>query len=251
MKEIEQLIEKAGLSSGEVKVYLSLVELGQSSVGAIVDTSKVSSSKVYEILNRLITKGLVSSVSNDSIKQFRAESPEQLIEFVADKEKELSTIKENLQKNMSMIMSKINSADKKAVTTVYEGFRGMKSVFEQSLRELKKEDIMYVSGISSSTEEIRTYFLHYYKRQARLGFNIKAIFDETAVEKAKERKNKCTEFRFLQKGIITPASIVVYKNKTIIEVGNPDYILTILINNKEIAESFKKNFELLWKIAKH
>lgn len=250
MKEIEQLIEKAGLSSGEARVYLSLAELGQSSVGAIVNKSKVSSSKVYEILNRLIIKGLVSSVSNEGVKQFKAESPERLIEFVSDKEKELQNVRENLQKNISIIMSKINTADKKAVTTVYEGFRGMKSVFEQSLDELKKGDIMYVSGISSSTEEIRTYFLHYYKRQAKIGFNIKAIFDETAIDKAEERKNKFTEFRFLQKGIITPASIVVYKNKTIIEVGNPNYILTILINNKEIGDSFKKNFELLWKLAK-
>jgi sugar-specific transcriptional regulator TrmB len=250
MKELELLIEKAGLSPGEAKVYLSLAELGLTSVGAIVSKSGVSSSKVYSILERLIKKGLVSSISNEGIKQFKAEDPHQLFEYIEEKEKELQNVKENLQKNMSFLMQKINNSEKQAITTVYEGFKGMKSVFEKSLEELKKGDNMYVSGISESTEEIRTYFLHYFKKQAKIGFNVKAIFDETAKEKAKERKNRFTEFRFMPKGIITPSTIVVYHNKTIIEVGNPNYTLTILINNKEIANSFKKNFELLWKIAK-
>ena len=54
----------------------------------------------------------------------------------------------------------------------------------------------------------------------------------------------------MPKGIITPATMVIYKDKTIIEVGNPNYILTIVINNREIANSFKRNFELLWRLAK-
>jgi hypothetical protein len=122
--------------------------------------------------------------------------------------------------------------------------------FVKSLEELKKGDEMYISGISESTEEIRNYFIHYYKKQAKIGFKIKAIFDETAEKKAKERKNKVTEFRYMPKGIITPATVTVYNNKTIIEVGNQAYILTILINNNEIANSFKKQFELLWKLSK-
>jgi sugar-specific transcriptional regulator TrmB len=250
MKEIEQLIEKAGLSRGETKVYLALVELGLSSVGNIIIKSGVSSSKVYDILNRLAKKGLVSSINNEGVKQFKAENPEQLFDYINEKEKELQDVKENLHKSISQIMNKINSSDKKTITTVYEGFKGLKSVFEQSFEELKKEDTMYVSGISESTEQIRTYFLHYFRKQAKIGFNVKAIFDETAIEKAKERKNKHTEFRFMSRGVIMPATMVVYKNKTILEVGNPNYILTILINNQEIANSFKKNFELLWKLAK-
>jgi len=250
MKELENILEKSGLSRGESKVYLSLVELGVSSVGAIVAKSGVSTSKVYEILNRLIKKGLVSHVEREGVKRFSAENPEQIVELLSIKEKEIIETKTELEKNLSKIYERINSAQKTAVTTIYEGFKGMKYVFDKSLDELKKGDIMYLFGVSESTEEIRTYFYHYFKKQGKTGFKAKVIFDETAIEKAKERKNKFTEFRFMPKGTITPATITVYHNKTIIEVGNPNYILTILINNKEISESFKKNFELLWKIAK-
>jgi HTH-type transcriptional regulator, sugar sensing transcriptional regulator len=248
--ELHELLEKSGLTHGEAKVYLALAELGLTSVGPIVSKSRVSTSKVYSILSRLIKKGLVSSVVNSGVKNFKAEDPKQLLEYINNKESEIQKIKIELENNISQIFNKIQLSEKNATTSVYEGFKGMKSVFDRSLEELKKGDVIYVSGISTSTEEIRTYFLHYYKKQAKIGFKVKAIFDETAKEKANERKNKLTEFRFMPKGMITPATIVIYHNKTIIEVGNPAYVLTILIANKDIARSFKANFDLLWKLAK-
>ena len=206
--------------------------------------------KVYSILNRLIKKGLVSSILIEGVKQFKAEDPRQLLEYVSNKEKELEAVKQELEKNVSSLLERIKLSENQTSTSVYEGFRGMKAVFDKSLEELKKGDTLYVSGITESTTEIRTYFLHYFKKQLKIGFKVKAIFDETAQYKAKERKNWRSEFRFLPKGMITPATIDVYRNKTIISVGNPTYILTILIDNKEIADSFKRNFELMWKLAK-
>ena len=168
MSEIELLLQRAGLSTGETKVYLALVELGLTSVGAIVSKSRISSSKVYEVLNRLIKKGLVSSINNEGVKQFKAENPNQLFDYIAEKEKDLQEVKEDLGKNISSIMQRINNSENRATTTVYEGFKGMKSVFEKSLEELERGDNMYVSGISESTEEIRTYFIHYFKKQSKI-----------------------------------------------------------------------------------
>jgi len=248
--KIQESLEKAGLSHGETSVYLALTELGLTSVGPIVSKSGVSTSKVYSILERLIKKGIVSSILNENVKQFKAEDPRQLLEYVSNKEKELEEVRTELNKNISSLLEKAKLSERQTTTSVYEGFKGMKSVFDKSLEELRKGDTLYVSGITESTEEIRTYFLHYFKKQAKIGFKVKAIFDETALDKAKERKNKLAEFKFMPKGIITPATIDIYGSKTIISVGNPAYILTILIDNKEIANSFKKNFELMWKIAR-
>ena len=40
-KEIENTLSALGLTDGEIKVYLSLVELGLSTVGPIIDSSQV------------------------------------------------------------------------------------------------------------------------------------------------------------------------------------------------------------------
>ena len=58
----KKLLESIGMTSGEVSVYLALLDLGISSTGNIIKKSNVSSSKVYLILERLLQKGLISQV---------------------------------------------------------------------------------------------------------------------------------------------------------------------------------------------
>ena len=55
-----KILENIGLTDGEIKVYLALIKLGSSTSGPITDKSGVSRSKIYNILERLIQKGLVS-----------------------------------------------------------------------------------------------------------------------------------------------------------------------------------------------
>ena len=46
-------LKKLGLTEGEASVYLALLKLNSSTVGAIVKDSGVSYSKIYEVLGRL------------------------------------------------------------------------------------------------------------------------------------------------------------------------------------------------------
>jgi len=250
MENLNNLLIQAGLSNGESRVYLSLLELGESSIGRIISKSGVSSSKVYKILDKLSEKGLVSIVIKNKKKIFTPSNPEILIQNIVRKEKEIIKIKEKLQSKLDFLYEKIKQSKNKSSAEIYEGIDGLKGVFNQSLKELNKKDIMRVIGITKSTEGIRNYFFNYFKKQEKIGFKIKAIFDESSIEKAKERKNKFTEFKFLRDGVITPATIVTYHDKTIIDVGKPNFILTILIKNKEISESFNTYFNLIWKLAK-
>ena len=50
-----KLLEEAGLTEGESKVYLALLELGTTKTGPLIKKARVSSSKVYKILDRVLT----------------------------------------------------------------------------------------------------------------------------------------------------------------------------------------------------
>ncbi len=89
---------KIGLTEGEAKVYLALSELGSSTVGPIVKKSHVAYSNIYDILNRLIDKGIVSFIIKNKTKYFRAAPPANLIDFLDKKEKQISEQKQSLQK---------------------------------------------------------------------------------------------------------------------------------------------------------
>ena len=57
----ERLLQDIGLTNGESKVYLALLNLGETKTGELAKKSQVSSSKIYKILDRLEKKGIVVS----------------------------------------------------------------------------------------------------------------------------------------------------------------------------------------------
>ena len=81
-------LKKLGLTDGEIKVYLALIRVGETTSGPLVDESGVSVSKVYSILDRLAKKGLVSHIVKRKTKYFKAADPNRLVVYVQEKEAE-------------------------------------------------------------------------------------------------------------------------------------------------------------------
>src|SRR3989338_6757378 len=87
-----EILQRVGLTPGEAKIYLALLELGQSTTGPIVNKSKVSTSKTYKILERLENKGLVSHIIKRNIIHWSAANPKRIYDFFD----RLETKKDNL-----------------------------------------------------------------------------------------------------------------------------------------------------------
>ena len=68
-------LKKLGLTDGEIKVYLALIRLGETTSGPLVDEAGVSVSKVYSILERLAKKGLASHIVKGNITYWQPASP--------------------------------------------------------------------------------------------------------------------------------------------------------------------------------
>jgi sugar-specific transcriptional regulator TrmB len=57
-----KLLEEIGLTKGEAQVYLALLKIGSTKVGPLVAEAKISSSKIYEILDKLEQNGLAGHI---------------------------------------------------------------------------------------------------------------------------------------------------------------------------------------------
>ena len=64
----DALFEKIGLTKGEIKVYTALLSLGETTISPIVTHGKVTKSKVYDILEKLIEKGFVREIDDEKGK---------------------------------------------------------------------------------------------------------------------------------------------------------------------------------------
>ena len=119
-----KILKDIGLTDGEIKAYLALLELGKSTVGKIIEKSRVSPSKIYDVLNRLIEKGLISYIIEGKVKHFKAAPPKNVLNYIERKEEDLKLHKNEFKKLLPELNSKQIQGNKIFNAEIFEGIRG-------------------------------------------------------------------------------------------------------------------------------
>ena len=73
--DIEKVLQEIGLNKKEVKVYVTLLQLGQDTAFRIASKSGIKRSTVYTILERLKSIGLVSMAKTKKATLFSPVEP--------------------------------------------------------------------------------------------------------------------------------------------------------------------------------
>src|SRR3990167_5505255 len=87
-----QALEKLGLSRNESLIYRTLLRNGNQNSAELARESGVHRINVYDVLNSLIAKGLVSYVVEEGKRVFKAEDPHKLEELLSQKSAILSGV---------------------------------------------------------------------------------------------------------------------------------------------------------------
>lgn len=247
---IQQALKQIGLTEGEIKVYLSLLELGVSTTWDITKKSKVSGSKVYEVLERLKEKGLVSFIIKNNVKYFEASSPDKILSYLEDKKTQIESEKMHIQKIIPGLILKQKSARKSEVK-VFTGFEGLKTVNDDIINSLKRGEIWLSMGLSEQPESWESYFNKKQLERAKKGIIHKHLINEKYKSLYQKRKSLAhTEFRFLPRSFEMPTSTEIYSDKVVIMLIVSQNPMAILIENKDVADSFRKYFEVIWASSK-
>lgn len=243
-------LEKFGLTEGESKVYLGLLKTGKSTVGHIVRESKVSSSKIYEILERLIKKGIVGRVTENNKKYFEAKDPNRLKDFIQQEESRLSEKKIELDQIMPSLKEMYDKSEVEDGAEILQGFKGLMSWHEKILDECKKGETILIMAPTKANEQMDAHLLEWHAKRIKRGISCKLLYNNDADKWAKSRKNlELTEIRFLPENIQSPVAL----NITEISVANTVFgnnIVTFIVKSPEVSEHYKTYFNLLWKISK-
>ncbi|MFZ2882675.1 MAG: helix-turn-helix domain-containing protein, partial [Candidatus Moraniibacteriota bacterium] len=116
------LLEKlqiAGLSEKEAKVYVAVLELGEATIAEITKKSKIKRSTIYDILNTLKEKGIISQTRLNKRPIFLAENPKKMLEKLEEK-------KRGLEEAVPELLSIMNLLDKKPKIRYFEGIEGVR-----------------------------------------------------------------------------------------------------------------------------
>lgn len=237
------------LTSGESKVYQALIELGESPIGNIIKISRVSHSKIYDILKRLSEKGLVSAINKNGRQHFSAADPERLSHLVEEQKEQLQETQRQMEKIVPHLKARKGITAPLSVLSAYEGMKGMKGVLDYSITTLKKgEEILILGSPKSIGENLGGYLRDWQKRRIKTGAICRIIGDVDAPSWNdnwwKESKKKGRTFSKRSKSI-SPAYLVITKD-SVITIYFSSKILTFVIDHKDIAQRYIKFFNALW-----
>jgi HTH-type transcriptional regulator, sugar sensing transcriptional regulator len=244
-------LKEAGLTEGEIKVYLALLEIGSSTTGPIVEKSKISRSIVYQILERLIEKGLVSYITKDKTKYFQAAQPNKILDYIDEREKELQLNKKNVENLLPSLLAKQKSS-KKSEAQIFEGFKGIMTAHEKTYSKLEKgEEYLYLGISPLQDEKYNLFWQRDHTKRAREGINCRLLFNKDTDKKTLKNRNKYKgcDARYLSIDAKTPAWFLIYKDTVVVGLQSENGIAIEIVNQK-ISDSFKEYFEAFWKQTK-
>jgi HTH-type transcriptional regulator, sugar sensing transcriptional regulator len=245
-------LKKIGLTEGEIKVYQALLELGETTRTQLAKKSGISPSKIYDVANRLLEKGIISSVRKNNVIHFSPADPERIKDFLKQKEEELEQEKEIVNQLLPTLLLKYQENLDDTNIEVFQGWEGMKTCFNDIIKTLKKGEFNYIFGASKghNSKQADIFFSQYYREKERKGFGTKIIFNENVKGNKKRTEifyKKPNEIRFLHQDTFT--EINLYKN-TVLFIMLLQKPVVIRVKSEEAAKSFKKFFDTMWESAK-
>ncbi|MFA4952810.1 MAG: helix-turn-helix domain-containing protein [Candidatus Pacearchaeota archaeon] len=248
---VESVLEEIGLTKNEIKIYLALLELGSTSTGAIIKKTRIHTSKVYDGLERLSYKGLVSHIVQANTKYFKAVNPERLIELLHDRKKQIDQQEDEIKSIIPQLKSRQLTVRDLTEAEIFQGWKGMETVYRMLRDNLGKRDINYVMGASKGEDEekVREFFTRHINLLGQKEIRQKIIFNEEARGNLPVYKRYPKLFHLRYINNITPVEINIWSDKTMIVIlrRNPTIIL---IHDQKVSDSFREYFEELWKFAK-
>ena len=244
----EELLLDSGLTQNEIKAYLTLLKLGKSQSGKIVQESKISSGKIYETLSKLLEKGLIEISVENGIKQFVASNPESLSLYMKEKRDKLDQKAQELEKIIPELNQLRSFGQEMEGVFLVKGFRGIKPLVYELFAKTTGEFL--VMGVrSSKNQKFNTFWTHWHNERVRRGRKSRLLFTDRDTEYwrffQRLKLTKCKSVTSL-----SPSAVMVVNDNTFI-FSYQEELTCVHIISAAIAQSVASFFDSMWKIARY
>ncbi|MBI5223651.1 helix-turn-helix domain-containing protein [Candidatus Micrarchaeota archaeon] len=240
----ESILEELGLSVNESKTYESLLSLGSASIERIALKSKVHRRNIYDVLAKLLEKGLISETFVQNRKEYRAIAPSRLLDIIGEKERKIKWILPELEK-------KFSSFEEDEAAYLYRGING----FKQYLQDiLDTNETVYFIGAKAFwlDPRLKHFLVKFDQERKRKGIEFKHIFDyEVRTQKPEILKFIGKSYKFLPKEYSSPTAVDIFGDRVVTFVGVgigqlPNEPVQFVMKSRRLAEGYRKFFEFMW-----
>ena len=237
-----EVLRQIGLTNYEAEVYLALLSHGQLSAYELAEKAGLYRQVTYDTLKRLMEKGFVSYVTEGKTKIFKAIEPRLITEFLQEK---VSCYEHILPQ-----LTRINDSSEQDLSVeTYRGKNIIRIASRDIINRLKKtggEVLCTAVDESVAFAKYRTILDQYERDMIKYRIKERVIIRKGSKGLFQKGTSK---YRSVPDKFFNSNPSQVYGDTVqIIIWGNPDHL--IIIRNKNVADAFRKQFELMWKSIK-
>lgn len=241
--DVEGKLQQLGLDEREAVVYLTLLDLKEAPVAAVIEKTGLHRELVYGALKRLEARRLVRPLERAKIRHYVAEDPRVLV----DQER----VALELAKAVLKPLRQRYSEPPVSVRT-FEGSAGYEEIQIDIQRTLKRGEHYLVIGAAGAPWYTVTqgFYKTYRRKCLRRGIHAKMITYENELPSLLESELPgFAEVRVLPQRFAVPSSTKVYADKVILQVFG-ERPLAIQVQSQAIVTSYRQHFATLWTLAR-
>lgn len=243
--EIPHILQQLGFSDKEIKVYLTLLTGGPSSVRKLAKDSDLNRGTVYDILKSLQGRGLVGMYQKHKKQFFMAEDPNTLLDTIDQQERKVASLKRDMADVLPELRSLYVHSGSKPVVKYYEGEKGVQIILRDVLTTMHENAEKTYSVYSSMSLRRYLYkeFPNFTKEriERRIHVNVIAIGAGGSEQPYSER-------RWLTQEEGSPTYSIIYGSKVaFLSLDKNDDPIGVLIEDGRIAATERMIFEHVWR----
>lgn len=239
-----ETLEDIGLSPNEAKIYEGLLEIGEASVPEISLKIGVHKRNIYDIVPKLLRKGLIYEIARSERKVYAPVEPNKLSDLIWEKESKLKAVLPALTRQFK------KTATEEAVY-IYKGVEGFKN-YLRDIVEVGK-DVCFIGAKGGwFDEDLQTFIRKFLKEAREQGIRYQHIFDHEVRQLAPDLLRKLGRpYRFLPSGYSTTGAIDIFGDRVVTFSGltlkdiTEDVTLVVIVN-KELADCYRTWFRFMW-----
>ncbi len=248
---MSEALKKLGLTDSEILVFEALAGLGSAPAGDLARSTGLHRTNLYDILDRLGKKGLVSSVVRNNVKVFSIPEPGNLLGLLEKRKKELESARPGIMELIRDIRPARPSSKKDRISVFQEreGLEYFYGRLEGIARS--RDEILIIASSEAVLSVFNYYFLNLSKRLRGIKVRGRMIANRRILKSSVMKgimKLVDLDLRFLPSGYVSPVAVFIFRDN----VGFCNFMenpFVILIDDRVIAKSYRKHFAGLWKKA--
>jgi sugar-specific transcriptional regulator TrmB len=240
-----KILKEIGLTETEIKVYLALLSYGTTSAGKLVEETGLYRKNLYDALNKLIEKGLISYVIENKIRFFQAKSPENLEKYLDEKKAKIEEQKQEIHNTISEMTSIFKKAPAEIESEIYRGTEGIKTILKECLNY---KEVLFIGATGDVENRLPYFWPQYNKKREKLKCKWKLLL----VHEAKNKpitKSQYYEYKVLPE-ILSGLNVIYLYGDYVANVLWLEKPLAFVIKHKTLANNYRQYFYFLWKNIK-